>query len=157
HLEVTAARHLHSIKMCLIKFRAAPLALERRCFMKSIPRVLLAAALAFAATCANANSALAQGLCKGSFTLPHEVQWQSAPLPAGVYSFEMASPRFPTLLRLQGPHGFQFINALVADEKAGKQSKLVIEHFAGSDESVVTELYLAEAGLHFRYAGPKPH
>ena len=124
--------------------------------MKTTLRILVGVALALAAICASANSAFAQGLCKGSFTLAHEVQWQSATLPAGAYTFELGSARSRTLIRVEGPHGTQFVNALVVDEAAATKSKLVIERRNGSDESVVTELYIAEAGLHLHYAGPRP-
>jgi hypothetical protein len=121
--------------------------------MKSASRILLLTMLALTLACAIPASG--QGICRGSFTLPHEVQWQSSALPAGVYTFEVGAARMPSMIRLEGPHGSQFINALVTDDHAGKQSKLVIERRVGSAESVVTEMYLAEAGLHLRYAAPK--
>lgn len=123
--------------------------------MKSATRILALLTFVFTLICASAVPASAQGICRGTFTLAHEVQWQFVTLPAGVYSFELGAARTRTMIRLEGPHGSQFINALVADDQAGKQSKLVIERRNGSDESVVRELYLAEAGVRLRYAGPK--
>ena len=123
--------------------------------MKSANRILIFLALTLTLVCATAVPASAQSICRGTFTLAYEVQWQFVTLPAGVYTFELGAARTRTLIRLEGPHGSQFINALVADDQAGKQSKLVIERRNGSDESVVSELYLAEAGVRLRYAGPK--
>ena len=51
--------------------------------MKSLRnRMLFIAAFALAAVCASAIPVSAQNAFQGSFTLPHEVQWQNATLPA---------------------------------------------------------------------------
>ena len=116
-------------------------------------RILVITAFALAAVCASATPAAAQGVYKGSFTLPHEVRWQNAALPAGDYTFEMKSLEASSLIRLNGPKGSQFIPALVANEKASDQSMLVIE--TRGSVSVVTELRLSGTGRTFRYAAPK--
>ncbi len=116
-------------------------------------RMLAIAAFALAAVCASANPATAQGVYKGSFTLPHEVRWQNATLPAGDYTFELKSMEASSLIRLNGPKGSQFIPALVANEKASEQSMLVIE--TRGSVSAVTELRLSGIGRTLRYAAPK--
>ena len=115
-------------------------------------RMLVAATLALAAIFASANPAAAQAF-KGSFTLTHEVRWQSVTLPAGDYIFEMKSISGPSLITLKGPNGFSFIPALVANAKASEQSMLVIETHGSI--SAVTELRLSSIGRSLRYAAPK--
>jgi hypothetical protein len=116
-------------------------------------RMLVITALALAAVCASATPATAQGVYKGSFTLPHEVRWQNVKLPAGDYTFEIKSLSAPSLITLNGPNGYQFIPALVANEKDSEQSMLVIETRGGI--SAVTELRLSAIGRTLRYAMPK--
>jgi hypothetical protein len=116
-------------------------------------RMPVIAAFALAAIFASATPATAQRVYKGSFTLPHEVRWQNATLPAGDYTFEMKSLETSSLIRLNGPKGSQFIPALVADEKASEQSMLVIE--TRGSISAVTELRLSGIGRTLRYAVPK--
>ncbi len=117
-------------------------------------RVLVIAVFALAAICASATPATAQGVYKGSFTLSHKVRWQNATLPAGDYTFEMKSLSVPSLITLNGPNGYQFIPALVANEKDSEQSMLVIE--TRGSISAVTELRLSGIGRTLRYAVPKP-
>jgi hypothetical protein len=116
-------------------------------------RMLVITAFALAAVCATATPATAQGVYKGSFTLPREVRWQNATLPAGNYTFEMKSLEASSLIRLNGPKGSQFIPALVANEKTSEQSMLVIE--TRGSVSAVTELRLSGIGRSLRYATPK--
>jgi len=115
--------------------------------------MLVIAAFALAAVCASATPATAQGIYKGSFTLPHEIRWQNATLAAGDYTFELKSLEASSLIRLNGPKGSQFIPALVANEKASEQSMLVIE--TRGSVSAVTELRLSGIGRTLRYAAPK--
>ncbi len=122
--------------------------------MKSLRnRMLFIAAFALAAVCASAIPVSAQNAFQGSFTLPYEVQWQNATLPAGVYTFEMKSLNTPARIIIHGPNGYQFITALVADEKTSERSMLLVQRQSG--RSVVSELYLAEIGRRLRYAVPK--
>jgi hypothetical protein len=116
-------------------------------------RMLVIAAFALAAVCASATPAAAQGVYKGSFTLPHEVRWQNATLPAGDYTFELKSLDTPSLITLKGPNGSRFIPALVANNQASEQSMLVVE-MRGS-VAAVTELHLSGIGRTLRYAAPK--
>jgi hypothetical protein len=116
-------------------------------------RMLVVASFALAAIFASATPAAAQQAFKGSFTLTHEVRWQKATLPAGDYTFEMKSVSVPSLITLNGPNGYQFIPALVANERDSEQSMLVIETHGSI--SAVTELRLSSIGRTLRYAAPK--
>src|SRR6266446_680414 len=123
--------------------------------MKSLRnRVLIIAAVALAVVCVNTVPASAQLICKGSFTLSHEVHWQAATLPPGDYTFEMQSLASPSRIVLRGPNGSSFISAVVADEEADNdQSMLVVEHRGG--RSTIAELRLSIIGRTLRYAVPK--
>lgn len=125
--------------------------------MKSLRnRVLAIAALGIAAICANASPATAQAMAfKGSFTLPNEVRWQGATLPAGDYTFSLKSASGPDLIQLQGPRGGSFVISLTASkDDVSDRSVMTIEHRAGM--SIVRELYLAQIGLRLHYYVPKP-
>ncbi len=74
-------------------------------------------------------------------------------MPAGNYTFQMKSVASPSRILLKGPNGYQFVSALVADEKASEQSMLVIEN--RGNRSTVSELRLSSIGLRLRYAVPK--
>ena len=125
--------------------------------MKSLRnRVLAIAALGIATICANASPATAQVTAfKGSFTLPNEVRWQGATLPAGDYTFSLKSASGPDLIQLQGPKGGSFVVSLTASkDDVSDRSVMTIEHRAGM--SIVRELYLAQLGLRLHYYVPKP-
>ena len=125
--------------------------------MKSLRnRVLAIAALGIATICANASPATAQVTAfKGSFTLPNEVRWQGATLPAGDYTFSLKSASGPDLIQLQGPKGGSFVISLTASkDDVSDRSVMTIEHRAGM--SIVRELYLAQLGLRLHYYVPKP-
>lgn len=116
-------------------------------------RMLAIAALALAALCASAVPASAQAVAAGSFTLPHEVRWQSWTFPAGDYTFRMDSVA-KGRITLHGPNGYSLVSALVANNSdRGEQSVLTVEHRDGRD--FVRELYLASIGLRLQYQVPK--
>src|SRR5260370_40373825 len=135
--------------------RPQPIASDRKeITMKSIRnRMLVIAAFALAAVCVGVTPVSAQSAVKGSFTLPHEVQWQGATLPAGDYTFDMKSLGTPARIIIPGPKGFRVITALVTDEKSSERSLLLVQQRGG--KSVVSDLYLAPVGRCLRYAVPK--
>lgn len=120
--------------------------------MKSL-RVLVIAAFAFAAVCASAVPASAQGVYKGSFTLTHEVRWQNAKLPAGDYTFEIKSMSLPAAVKVRGPNGSVFVTSVAVDQKPSDRSMLIVEN-RGSN-SAIRELRLAGLGKSLHYATPK--
>jgi hypothetical protein len=90
----------------------------------------------------------------GSFTLPFEVRWNSATLPAGDYTFTMESATLNGSTLLRGPNGNIFINTMaVSDQNTNQNSALSIER-RGSTR-FVKELYLSDRGRHFFYWAPK--
>src|SRR5258706_8529692 len=112
--------------------------------MKSLRyRMLVIAAFARAAFWVSATAASAQLVCKGSFTLSHEVRWQNATLPAGDYTFVMQSLGSPSRITLKGPNGYQFITALVENKTDSNQSMLIVENLAR--RSTIAELRLSDS------------
>ncbi len=90
----------------------------------------------------------------GSFTLPFEVRWNSAILPAGVYTFTMESATLNGSMLVRGPSGNIFIHTMaVSDQDTNQNSVLSIER-RGSTR-FVKELYLSDRGRHFLYWPPK--
>jgi hypothetical protein len=106
------------------------------------------------AICASASSASAQNAFQGQFTLPHDVRWANASLPAGNYTFSLSSTTMSGRVFLQGPNGAAFILTSVIDERnGGDSSKLTIEHRGGI--SFVRSMYLADLGVELTYGAPK--
>jgi hypothetical protein len=117
-------------------------------------RFLALAAFGLLVIGATANTAAAQNRYEGKFTLPHEVTWQGRVMPAGDYSFSLASVSLPAMVRLQGPAGAAFIfTSGISEIASDKQSSLTIERRAG--KPFVREIYLAELGVHLCYTVPK--
>jgi hypothetical protein len=122
--------------------------------MKSnVSRIFALVAITLVALCASANSATAQAF-KGTFTLPEETRWNNVALPAGDYSFVLQSSAMPARISLDGPNGGAFILTSASDRKdSGQSSVMTIEHRGGA--CFVTDIYLADLGLHLRYKAPK--
>jgi hypothetical protein len=81
------------------------------------------------------------------------MEWQNAKLPAGEYTFEIQSLSLPATMTVKGPNGSVFVTAVVVDQKARKQSMLIVENRGSS--SAVSELRLANIGRSLHYATPK--
>jgi hypothetical protein len=123
--------------------------------MKSnFSRILAIATLGFIAICASASSASAQNAFQGKFTLPNDVRWANATLPAGDYTFSLSSTTMSGRVFLQGPNGGAFIVPSVTDKRnEGDSSKLTIEHRGGI--SFVRSMYLADLGVELTYRAPQ--
>jgi len=116
-------------------------------------RILAITAIALMALCASATPASAQNAFKGSFTLPEDVRWANASLPAGDYSFVLPSNSVPAQIVLQGPNGGAFIMTSATDKRQdGDVSKMTIERRGAT--RFVRDIYLADLGLHLRYRVP---
>jgi hypothetical protein len=119
----------------------------------SFSRILTIITMGLIAVCASARPAAAQDAFKGNFTLPNEVRWASAVLPAGEYTFSLKSTGMPAQITLWGPKGGAFVLTAASDRRTdGDSSRLTIEHHGGT--SFVRELYLADLALHLRYSTP---
>ena len=122
--------------------------------MKSnFSRILAIATLGLIAVCASASAASAQSIFKGKFTLPENVQWGNASLPAGDYTFSLKSASVPAQIFLQGPNGGAFIMTGSIDKRdEGESSNLTIER--RGESHFVHTMYLADLGLELRYRVP---
>src|ERR1700759_953773 len=101
---------MHSQQTCLAKqrFRARQIS-ERSTTMKiNMNRVFTIAAVGLFSVVASALPISAREAAKGHFTLPYEVRWQGATLPAGDYTFSFASLAPQTPMVLSGPNGTIF-------------------------------------------------
>jgi hypothetical protein len=117
-------------------------------------RIVAIATLGLIAICASASSASAQNAFQGKFTLPNDVRWANATLPAGDYSFSLSSPTMSGRVFLQGPNGGAFILTSVIDNRhEGDSSRLIIERRGGV--SFVRSMYLADLGVELTYSVPK--
>jgi hypothetical protein len=95
-------------------------------------RIVAIAAFGLIAICASASSASAQNAFQGKFTLPNDVRWANASLPAGDYTLSLSSTAMSGRVFLRGPNGGAFILTSVTDQrKEGDASKLTIEHRGG--------------------------
>ena len=116
-------------------------------------RILAIAAIALVTICASATPASAQSAYRGSFTLPNDVRWANAVLPAGDYKFDLASVGLPARISLWGPNGGAFITTAITDQKNdGGASVMTIERRGGM--RFVSDIYLADLGLHLHYKAP---
>jgi hypothetical protein len=122
--------------------------------MKALTRIFAIAAIGFGSICAFVNPASAQNALKGSFTLSHEIRWQSAVLPAGDYTFAMESTAMPCKMIVRGPKGAIFELSSSTDKRTVEgPSVLILERRNG--DFYVRELYVADRGLHVFYNVPK--
>jgi hypothetical protein len=124
--------------------------------MKSNRRYLLVlASLSFLVLASFCSPVKAQTpVYQGSFTVPYEVTWQDAQMPAGEYTFTMKSKAFPSRVVVHGPNGTIFVSAIgLSDEHSSDNSELSVETRDG--KHYVRDLYLADFDLHFRYSVPK--
>jgi hypothetical protein len=124
--------------------------------MKSLQtRILAIAGLGLFAICASAGQAGAQNAAKGSFTLTHEIRWQNATLPAGDYTFSIASSSGMTPMVVKGPNGSVFeLGTVISNRHSDRASVLILEQRGNA--FFVREMDLnGEIGLQLRYGVPK--
>jgi len=117
--------------------------------MKSIRGFALVALLAAGMCAGRAHAADAQG----KFTLPHDIRWGLATLPAGDYNFIVRGGETTGVLRLyRGTRGVALLQSHGYDRAApGSPALLVVEE---QGVRSVRELYLPGAGVVYYYA---PH
>src|ERR1700743_1117747 len=120
--------------------------------MKSIRnRVLMLVAAGLLSIGLSASASQAQAIYKGSFTLPNDIRWQNSRMPAGDYTFTVASTTRNKPITVTGPDGTVFQLPLVADQtKITEKSVLKLE-WRGED-MYVREMDLGQVGLNLRYA-----
>jgi hypothetical protein len=109
------------------------------------------AALALGAFATSGN---AQTVYQGKFTLPFETHWGGVTLPAGDYTFAMASASSPYTLYIHGQAANAIIQASAADEKVvSGHAQLNLVDIA--DVQNVETFEAPDLGLTFSYATPK--
>jgi hypothetical protein len=78
------------------------------------------------ATCAFTAAANAQPSFVGKFTLPYEVQWNHAVLPAGEYTIEVDAKGMPAILHSSSTGNSAYTNTpILADREMGPASLTV--------------------------------
>jgi hypothetical protein len=119
-------------------------------YLKVVSKLGLAAlALGIVAGAGNAVTAY-----QGKFTLPFEVYWGGSTLPAGDYTFEMASQSSPYTLYIRGQKSNVIIRAISADTGVvASSAQLDLVDIA--DVHTIKTFEAPELGVTFSYYTPK--
>jgi hypothetical protein len=129
--------------------------------MNSIHKLVCTGLLAFTAFNLLPTVASAQAPAKGTFTLAHDVHWQTAMVPAGEYRFKYepsGASSVLTLSKLSGaPSGFMFLVRDAEESEISGVNQLVLSSTASG--SYVSAMKLPEFGmtLHFKVPEPDMH
>jgi hypothetical protein len=123
--------------------------------MKSLRnRILTLVAVGLMSIGFSASASHAQAIYKGTFTLDHEIRWQNATMPAGDYTFTVASNSRSKPILVTGPAGTVFqLPMVISQDKINGPSAMKLEW--RGDVLCVRELDLAEVGLNIQYHMPK--
>lgn len=124
--------------------------------MNSIRKIAYAGLLALTSLSLMPALASAQSSAYGQFTLPHDVHWQKAVVPAGDYRFSVEGDGalgVLTLSKMNGPRtGFVFLVNSTDDSKPAGTSLLVLESTATG--SWVSAMQLPQFGMTLHFAVP---
>ena len=124
--------------------------------MTSIRKVLYAGLLALTVLTVLPSPASAQESAHGEFTLPHDVHWKNALVPAGTYQFSLASngaSGMLTLLKVDHARaGFMMLVNDISDLQGTGTNQLVIETYPSG--SYVHALRLPKIGLTLQFPVP---
>ena len=96
----------------------------------------------------------AQNAYVGKFTLPFEVYWGGATLPAGEYTFTLASQSSPYTFYIHGDKTNAIVRALVADGGV-LSSSARLDLVDISDVHTIRTFEAPELGVTFSYFTPK--
>lgn len=115
--------------------------------VSSIRKYVYAALLALSTLTSVPVTAFAQTTARGKFTLPHEVHWENATVPAGNYQFSLESGSIE-VLRLDELNGSRAAFTLVVRDEQPNQrndlNRLVLE--ATPRGPYVTTMQLSDFG-----------
>lgn len=102
--------------------------------------------------------ASAQGQFQGKFTLPYEVRWGRATLPAGDYQLAFVDNTLGTLLAIRDAKTLRMV-ALepVSDREDSHQGASVLLVGTHGKQRIVYSLTIAELGESFVYQRPPAH
>jgi hypothetical protein len=118
--------------------------------VKSVSKVGVAALLLGAlATSGQAQ----QSIYQGKFTLPVETHWGNATLPAGDYTFTVASASAEYRLYIRGQRSNFIIPTVVAENATPQHAQLNLVDIA--DKYTVETFDAPQLGLTFKYWTPK--
>ena len=123
--------------------------------MSSIRKCIYATLLALTTLSVAPSLASGQQAAQGKFTLPHDVHWENAVVPAGSYQFSVGSDTMKVLRldKISGAHaGFMF---LVRDEEPAKSadiSRLLLD--STPTGSYVSSMQLPEFGMTLNFTVP---
>lgn len=122
--------------------------------MKKIPNLTMVKffAAALVATLLVAGAANAGPLFKGKVTLPSEVRWGKAVIPAGEYWITLNSPSLPAMLSVQATRGNTAAYVMPVEiYRSGAKGTNALILIRRGDRSTVLALRLPEVGLVLRY------
>jgi hypothetical protein len=124
--------------------------------MTSIRRFVYAAVLAATTLNVAPSLASAQEPARGHFTLTHEVRWQNARVPAGVYEFTFnigSVAPFLSLTKTSGTRAsFMFLVPVTDESKPADTSLLVLE--STPEGSYVSAMQLPDFGMSLHFVVP---
>ncbi len=91
----------------------------------------------------------------GQFTVEKQVNWGSATLPPGNYTFKLNTVASPYTVKIEGkPEGAVYVFAVgMTTSPLGSQSSLLVLRRGG--KGIVRSLYIAKDGKTFTYFMPK--
>ena len=124
--------------------------------MTNIRKFVYATLLALSALSFVPTLASAQEPARGEFKLAHDVHWQNALVPAGVYRFSFEADGgmgMLSLAKMTGPRaGFIFLVGSTDESKPSDSSRLVLETTPAG--SYVTTMQLPEFGMTLHFTVP---
>jgi hypothetical protein len=117
-------------------------------------RIAVLVALSIFAVCAAGTPAVAQDAYRGTFTLPQEVKWQGNTLPAGTYSFALASAAVPARIIVRGSTGTKFIlTSSTSQDRSTGPSVMTLARRHGA--LYVQDIFVHELDMDLHFAAPK--
>lgn len=114
-----------------------------------VKTLLVVAILCWSATLASAQSAI-----KGEFSLPFEAHWGQVVLPAGDYSFNLASVRAPTVIQIRGEQANVLVMAQATTDLPSPTDESALVLVRSGSNRIVRSLRLGPLGVSLFYA---PH
>lgn len=122
--------------------------------MKMINKGIWAFALTLAAFNFGQGIAVAQEPVAGKFTLPHDVHWQSAIVPAGDYAFSVQPRNLVVLRKISNrPTTFVLMGQDAEPAKPSAESNLLLVSRAGN--TFVKSMQVPESGLLLNFTVPR--
>ena len=91
----------------------------------------------------------------GTVTLPCEVQWDKAVLPAGNYTIIQNSSRLPDYTTVRGEKATVMVKYLVQSLHSDRTGNNTLTLVRRQGRAVVSSLHLSEVGKEFSYPQPK--